>query len=549
MIRIFSPTDKTFNSNGDAVIHPIEAEVHCEDNGEFYLSIVAQVKDAKHFKSGNLFVVPTPQGEQAFRLGNDIKSGEQIEAKLMHVYYDAINYVVKDTNIVDKYAGDAIKKLNKDAETKSPFTVGSNINVPASFRVVRESLFNAFEIARSMYGGHLVRNNFDVYLKKEIGEDNGVTVRYKRNLEEIEVEENWDEVVTKILPVGTDGILLDCVGREKNGEGWIHDDNKSIWLTSDTQYDIPFTKVVSFSQEIVQEDYSSEKAWINALRADLKTQALAYMEEHCVPEVNYSLSAHLDKVSGIGDTIEVLDERLEVDILTHVIAYDYNVLTEKYIKLEFGNFKQSLSGLMNNISASVDQKVSDAVWEVTQTFQTELDSRTTSQSVMTGFITSNVSSLTASSYTKVALTSNQSIGSDFTLSGGSIVIGSGVSAVTVSGLLSFNANGSGTRHFRIVKNSYSDDNTVARCGAYASTSQQLPIPIPPVLVPVQEGDTISMYYYAASASDSIYGDANGDRTNITVQKANVEFAGYSEIPNGDDLAYGLENGDDLGYGI
>lgn len=37
MIRVFSPDDKIFTSNGDAVIKPFKAKVHKEDNGSFYL--------------------------------------------------------------------------------------------------------------------------------------------------------------------------------------------------------------------------------------------------------------------------------------------------------------------------------------------------------------------------------------------------------------------------------------------------------------------------------------------------------------------------------
>ena len=548
MIKVFSSTDKDFRSNGDAVILPLEAEVHCEDNGEFYLWIVAQTKDSKYLQSGNILVAPTPQGEQAFRVSGFVKSGINIEAKCYHVYYDTLNYLIADSNIVEKNTNEALNHLNKALEPKSIFTVSSNVKHIDSYRCVRESFFNAIEIIRETWGGHLVRDNFNIQLKEEIGADHGVTVRYRRNLEEIEVEENWDDVVTKILPTGTDGILLDVVGRDKNGEGWIHNDNKDIYLTSETQYPIPFTKTVSFNQEINQDDYATEKQYIAALVADLKAQAQAYMELHCVPEVSYTLKAHLDKVSNIGDTIQVIDERLGVNLLTRVIAYDFNCLTGRYSQIEFGNFKKSLSNLMSSISAQIDTKVFDAFSESTQMFQSELEARTINGATVTAFLTENATGLTANNYTKLTLTGYQGIGASMTFFDGGIAIGEGISHVLVSGLLSFNASGSGNRHFRIVKNSYSDENTVARCGAYATTSMTLPISIPSVLVPVQEGDVIYLYYYANSSSDSIFGDAQGCRTNITVQKANMEYAGYSEVPDGDSLAYGLIDGNDLAYG-
>ena len=36
MIKLFSPTDKTFASNGDVVLQPLKAKVHKEDNGDYY---------------------------------------------------------------------------------------------------------------------------------------------------------------------------------------------------------------------------------------------------------------------------------------------------------------------------------------------------------------------------------------------------------------------------------------------------------------------------------------------------------------------------------
>ena len=41
MIRVFSPDDKIFTSNGDAVIQPFKAKVHKEDNGDYYLDFEA----------------------------------------------------------------------------------------------------------------------------------------------------------------------------------------------------------------------------------------------------------------------------------------------------------------------------------------------------------------------------------------------------------------------------------------------------------------------------------------------------------------------------
>ena len=47
MIRVFSPNDTVFNSNGDAVIQPFKAKVHKEDNGDYYLNLEASIEELK----------------------------------------------------------------------------------------------------------------------------------------------------------------------------------------------------------------------------------------------------------------------------------------------------------------------------------------------------------------------------------------------------------------------------------------------------------------------------------------------------------------------
>ena len=58
-------------------------------------------------------------------------------------------------------------------------------------------------------GKFLNRENFDVYINDKIGSDNGVRVEFGYNLNEIEEDVNIEEVVTRIIPVGYDGIMLE----------------------------------------------------------------------------------------------------------------------------------------------------------------------------------------------------------------------------------------------------------------------------------------------------------------------------------------------------
>lgn len=362
MIKIFSPTDKTFASNGDVVLQAVKAKVHKEDNGEFYLALETGIEYVDYLVEGNIVVAPTPQGDQAFRVGNVTKTKSKLTTKAYHVFYDSKNYLIADSYVVDKDCNDALDHLNSSTEPQSEFDTLSDVGTVNSYRCVRKSFYDAIQTILSRWGGHLVRDNFNIEIRNNIGQDNGVTVQYRKNLKEITCEENWDNVVTKILPVGRDGVLLNALDPEAD-----------IYVTGSVQYDIPYTKTVSFSQDdINQEDYESEESYTNALVNDLMIQAIEYLEKNSYPQVNYTLKANLERVTDIGDTVEVIDDRLGIQILTNVIKYEYDCILGKYTQVEFGNFKQTLSGLVGNITSSVEKTVDDQFQNVSAALDEQL---------------------------------------------------------------------------------------------------------------------------------------------------------------------------------
>lgn len=356
MIKIFSPTDKSFSSNGDVVIQPLKARVHKEDNGDYYLDLETGLEYVDYLVEGNIVVANTPQGDQAFRITNPIKTKSKITIKAWHVFYDSENYLIVDSYVVDKNCNDALDHLNNATTPQSPFETISDVGTSNSFRCVRKSLYEAITTVIERWGGHLVRDNFTIQVRSSIGVDNGVTVEYKKNLKDITCEENWGNVVTQLLPVGKDGILLNAI-----------DSSASLYVESDIQYSIPYTKTVSFTQDVEEEDYkdasgeTDEVAYKEALVADLYQQAQEYVDANCVPEVNYTLKANLEKITDIGDTIEVKDDRIGIDLITNVIAFDYDCILDRYVEIEFGNFKNTLSGLVSNITSSVNKDVTDKV--------------------------------------------------------------------------------------------------------------------------------------------------------------------------------------------
>lgn len=341
MIKVYDSDEKLFNNNGIKVLNPIKCEVYKEDNGDYYIELEDKIDNIDYYQANMIITCPTPfpEGVQAFRLMNPERGKSKLSVKAKHVYFDTSNYIIEDSYIVDKNCGYALDHLNSNCDVKTPFNTSSDITTNNTYRCVRTSLEEAISVIIDRWGGHLVRNNFEISVNSKIGSDRGVVLKHGKNITDIKSNEDWSNVCTKILPVGKDGLLLP----EK-------------YITIDEEiYKIPFTKVVSFTQDLSEEDYASTELYNEALLQDLRNQAVSFLNENKFPKVNYTLSAHLDKITDVGDTIYVKHQKLKMDLITNVISVKWDVISKKYKNIEFGNFKNSLKDLIKNVNNSTSQ--------------------------------------------------------------------------------------------------------------------------------------------------------------------------------------------------
>lgn len=361
MIKLFGKTETDFTSNGDKIINAIKARVKKVDNGEFSLELETDLSYVSDFEEGRIVVAPTPQGEQYFRISNVKKTKNKLTTKCLHVFFDSKNYLIEDSYVYQLDCNAALDHLNSATEPTSEFTTISDITTVNSYRCVRKSLYEGIQTLIERYGGHLVMDKFNIAIRQNIGQDRGAVVRYAKNLQEITCTENWDNVVTKLMPVGRDGLLL-----------------PDRYVMSETQYVLPYVKTVSFSQDdIQQEDYTDAdgnpdvEAYEAALLADLEGQAQRYVDANSVPSVNYTTKANIP-ITDIGDTVQVIDERLGLTLTTNVISYEYDVILGKYRSVQFGNFKPTLEGLTTQIANQTQQIIDEGTLNLQATMSAEL---------------------------------------------------------------------------------------------------------------------------------------------------------------------------------
>ena len=366
MIKVYDSNERLFNHNGNKILHPLRADITKEDNGDYYCELEDTIANLDYYQSGMIVRVPTPWGVQGFRLANPTVKGSKVSVKAWHLTYDAKNYIIKDAYAVDKDCNAALDHFNSNTDIATPFTTLSDISSVASTRAVRKTLFEAYEwlISADKYGGHWYRDNWTLGIKAKVGDDRGVVLAIGKNITSMEVSEVWDNVCTKILPYTTDGetaILLD--------ESYIE--------LEEALYDIPYTKVVKFDNPLDPESFETTEEFIEATKNWLRGQAQNYLEENKVPKVNYKVSASIDRVSDVGDTIHVKHPKCKVDILTEVIAVEYDAIRKKYTKIEFGNFKHELKNFRDTITAETNKHTDETVKETKTHLQEELDKATT----------------------------------------------------------------------------------------------------------------------------------------------------------------------------
>lgn len=359
MIKVFNANERVFTNNGEKILKPLRAVILKEDNGDYELELETRIEDKDYIVNDKIIVCDTPWGEQGFRVYNPQKKSNKITCTCKHLFYDTASYLIADAYVVDKTCNDALDHLNAACDVVTPFTTLSDIQQINTARIVRKSFEEAISIVLERWGGHLVRDNFNIEIRNKIGQDNGVTLRYGKNIQDIQVKEDWNGVVTKLLPVGKDGLLLP---------------DKYI-TTSDLSpseanygliYDKPYTKTVTFTQDLPEDEYKvdgelDDEAYNNALIADLRTQAIAYIRENCLPKINYSIKANIENVTDVGDTIEVYDERLNINLMTSVISVKWDCIQQRYTEVNFGNFSSKLKNLITETTTASKQEVKDTV--------------------------------------------------------------------------------------------------------------------------------------------------------------------------------------------
>ncbi|EKO1913626.1 phage tail protein [Clostridium botulinum] len=367
MINVYNSREINFENNGICVLdNCIRCEVEEELNGFYGLELEYPIFDAKtkYLVEDNIIKAPTPIGVQLFRIYRPVKNMSTLTFYCRHIFYDLLDNFIESYRTGNVTGNRVLSGILANTQYSNNFKGNSNISTIADAYYVRKNPVAAImgEEKNSFlnrWGGEILRNNFNISILNSIGRDNGVTIRYAKNLLGLEEDLDMSEVTTRIMPTGLTENDQSILLPEKYIDSPLI--NKYPFpkvkhlhfgdIKVDPEENVTLSDVQRLLREKVQELYSIEKIDIPKVNYKVDFVELSKTEEY----KNYKV---LEKVN-LGDIVTIKHKKLNIDIKGKVIKYKWDSVLNKYLEIELGNFKENLSTDLNNISNSIEEVKED----------------------------------------------------------------------------------------------------------------------------------------------------------------------------------------------
>ena len=347
----------------------LECLVTEEENGVFELELTYSIASNNFSDIQNNRVVKAKAsdelGEQLFRIyyvSNEING--KIYVKAQHITYDLMDNFVEGVTCTKSTCEQSFQTMLSKCVYEHNFKGYSDIEHTATYNLNRvnplEAILGTKGSLLDTYGNgaKLKRDNYNIYLNKSRGSNNGVTIAYSKNITGYKREIDETGVITCIYPFAK--------VQKELGEG---DNTTTIEETIVLPERFVNSKYINNypHAKILAVDYSERE--VKDIES-LRTQANKYFQETSkdIPNVNYKVEfVYLHQTTeyednnlkelelvGMGDTVTVIDERIGMNVEANVIKTVFNVLTDRYESIELGRFKGSINDIIGDLETNVD---------------------------------------------------------------------------------------------------------------------------------------------------------------------------------------------------
>lgn len=358
MIEIYLKSNTNYKGNGNITLNPTSC-IYKDSEKELTLEHFLDEEGRwKYIDFENVIAAEENGKKKLYRIYNVVRSLYSVTAYARPIFYDLADKVLLDVRPTNKLGEEALNIILSD----TPFTGHSNLTAVSTSYYIRKNIVEALlsddeNSFLNRWGGEFYCENFDVYINDRIGSDNGVRVEFGYNLNEIEEDINIENVVTRIIPVGFNGIMLEGI---------------TPWVDSPiiNKYTQPKMRVIEFSNIKVKENSDDEEGFntIEEAREELIKQCnLLYENGIDKPTVNYKIDminlANTTEYENFkmlvnvnkGDTITCYIPHLDIDVKARVIEYERDLITGEYISIELGNAIDNFFNKQADIQSTINK--------------------------------------------------------------------------------------------------------------------------------------------------------------------------------------------------
>lgn len=362
MIEAYKSTNTNFDFNGDMVLKPSLCDLEVELNGMIEVTLEHQYDKLgrwKYIEEDNIIRVPYPgkQEGQLFYIYDKDKGMTGVKCKARHIFFDLASEVLVDCRPTNCNGKEALRKMLEG----TGFTGHSDIISINTAHYIRKHIANEALISddensfMNKWGGELDVDNFNVYMNNRTGGEYGVTFKYGRDLINLNENSNIDSIITRVIPVGFNGITIP----ETYVESPLINKYRKV-KTDVVKFD--YIKVKESPED--EEGYDTLEEAQEALREAAKElfndglDKLLYQLDLEVTKLENTLKYEDYKdilTTGLGDTVGVEHIDIGIDIKTRVIKFTYDCIKEKYKSITIGNYIENDIDRQNSVESTLDK--------------------------------------------------------------------------------------------------------------------------------------------------------------------------------------------------
>lgn len=357
MIEVYLKTNTNYEANGDITLEPTS----CIYNSAYKIETLEHPMDDlgrwKYINYDNVLAITRNGKKKLYRIFNVIKSLDSITAYARPLAFDLIDYVLVDVRPTGKTAQEALNIILSE----TPFRGHSNLPGSNTAYYIRKNIIEALisddeNSFINRWGGEPYFDNYDIYMNDRIGANNGVRVSFGYNLAAIEEDINIEEVATRIIPTGYNGIMLE------GNAPWVDSPNINKYANIKT-------RVINFEDIKVKDSQDDEEGFntIQEARQALIRRCQELFENGIdKPIISYNIdminladtTAYeefkvLNEVNE-GDTVTCYVKHLDIDVEARVVNVELDEITGKLINIELGNVKDNFFNKQADVMNRVD---------------------------------------------------------------------------------------------------------------------------------------------------------------------------------------------------